>query len=66
MAATDVQQWTLNAIDDKLVALGSDVHSLKGDLAGLEHRLVKRMDERSDALETVVVEIRDRLDGSQP
>lgn len=63
MSTTDVQQWTMNAIGDKLVALGNDVHGLKGDLACLESRLVKRMDERFDALEKVVVEIRDTLNG---
>ena len=66
MTSTEVQQWTLNAIGDKLVTLGNDVHGLKGDLAGLEDRLVKRMDERFDALEEIVLEIRDSLNGSQP
>ena len=72
-----VQLWTNRRIGDKLVELGNGLHSLKMDIADLEDRMCERFDNvderasllaletrgRFDALEKIVVEIRDSLNG---
>ena len=59
MAATDVQQWTVDQIGCKLVDLGNEVHGLKTHIMGMSDQINERfdaVDERFDALEKLIRE----------